>query len=678
MTQRTVYTVEEKERIGRMLHSAQEEERLQGLKALRCSGMENDPGLVCQALGDESWRVRKEAVSLFLESPQAAALAGEVIELLHAQENAGLRNAAVDILVRLGYQAVPLLLEELSCSDHDVRKFVLDILGDIGDVTCVPSLLPALSDPDENVRAAAAENLGKLRAAEAVPMLLEAMNQADLWMRFTILEALARIGQAVPVARLLVFADEKLLRKALFDCLGRIGGMDAVPALIRGLTDEMRNAREAALVALDRIAESSPGALDEALSALAGTAAAEAVAASLESSDPTLVRAAVRTLHGMRDARFASRLLAVFENELLRNEAAAALIAMGHPAACSLLEQWPAADGRMRAYLAYIFGESRCVEAFAQLRAGLNAGDPELQLVCAQALGKLGVEAAIAPLVETLCLTNDEVRQAAMQALCRLTDTHPQEVLPRLLHLLADDDAELRMQVVTILGQMDSSEVEGPLAFAMKDESPLVRRAAVRACERHTGEKQLSTLMLALTDEDAEVRRLAVESLGLTGNRQAIPPLELALQDEDIWVRAAAVRSLGRLGGEDVFPLIGRALQDPVGLVAIAALEALNELDAVRACPAMVHSLHHPDEEVINAALHQLAASGQRGWLPAAIEPLLNHRHWEVRSTFVRTLASLQGAACRPLLEARLLIEGEELVRQLIQDVLADFREFRG
>jgi HEAT repeat protein len=265
-----------------------------------------------------------------------------------------------------------------------------------------------------------------------------------------------------------------------------------------------------------------------------------------------------------------------------------------------------------------------------------------------------------------------------MQALCRLIDRYPQEVLHRLRPLLAADDAELRMHVVTIFGQMDSREVEDSLSFAMKDESPQVRRAAVRACTRRSGEDQLSTLMLALTDEDAEVRRLAAESLGLTGNRQAIPPLELALQDEDIWVRAAAVRALGRLGGEAVFEPISRALQDPVGLVTIAALESLHELDADRACPAAIQSLQHTDEEVVNAALNLLAASGQRDWLPPAVEPLLNHRHWEVRRTFIRALATLEGAACRFLLEERLLLEGEELVRQLIQEVLAEMRESRG
>lgn len=661
-----------------MLLSLQEEERLQGLKALGRHGVEADLGLVCQALGDESWRVRKEAVQLFLEMPRAGELAGEVIELLHAQENAGLRNAAVEILVRLGSQTVPFLLEELSCSDHDVRKFVLDILGDIGDESSVQSMLPALSDPDENVRAAAAENLGKLCAAEAVPMLLDAMDHADLWLRFTILEALARIGEAVPVARLLEFSDQKLLRKALIDCLGRIGGMDAVPILIRGLTDDMRNVREAAIVALDRIAASLPGAIDEVLSGLAGTPAADAVAGALDCSDPAIGQAAVRLLRCTGDARFAPRLLALLENELLREEAAAALIVMGRPAACSLLELWPDASSRTRSYLAYILGESRCVDGLTLLRSGLNDGDSELQLISAQALGKLGEAASIGPLAETLCTARDEVREVIMQALCRLSGPHPQEVLQRLRPLLAVDDAELRMHVIMIFGQMESPEVESCLAFAMKDESPLVRRAAVRAFESRSGENRLPTLMLALTDEDAEVRRLAAESLGMTADSQATAPLELALQDEDIWVRATAVRSLGRLGGADVFAPICRALQDPVGLVAIAALETLAGLDAWRACPAMVQALWHADEEVVNAALNLLAASGQRDWLPAAVAPLLNHRHWEVRSTFVRTLASLEGPACRPLLEERLLLEGEELVRQLIQEILNELRNSRG
>ena len=88
---------------------------------------------------------------------------------------AGLRNAAVDMLVRMGSEAVPSLLTHADSTDHDVRKFIVDILGEIGDRRAIPVLLSALADADGNVRAAAAENLGKLQAVEAVPALLDAI-----------------------------------------------------------------------------------------------------------------------------------------------------------------------------------------------------------------------------------------------------------------------------------------------------------------------------------------------------------------------------------------------------------------------------------------------------------------------------------------------------------------------
>jgi HEAT repeat protein len=216
-----VISVENEKKIRALLDSAQEEERLQGLKELgRCSSGDSAPAII-RALGDESWRVRKEAAELFISLPGGDALTGEIIELLHSEDNAGLRNTAVEILVRLGHLAIPLLLEELSCSDHDVRKFVLDILGEIGDESIVPSMLRALSDPDDNVRAAAAENLGRIGSVESVPALIAALGHSDLWFRFTVLEALGEIGAPVPMDSLLRYKDDRLLRKALFDCLGR-------------------------------------------------------------------------------------------------------------------------------------------------------------------------------------------------------------------------------------------------------------------------------------------------------------------------------------------------------------------------------------------------------------------------------------------------------------------------
>ncbi|WP_221248546.1 HEAT repeat domain-containing protein [Desulfuromonas versatilis] len=660
-----------------MLQSSREEERLNGLRLLARSGFQTPPDHLLQALGDESWRVRKEASDLFLSLPSAGELAGQIVELLHAHDNAGLRNAAVDILTRLGRQAIPFLLEEVDCGDPDVRKFVLDILGEIGDNSCLEPMIAALKDSDENVRAAGAENLGKLKLADAVPALLLAMENADLLYRFTILEALGQIGAPVPVGRLLPFGDEPLLRKALFDCLGRIGGPGGLEPLVEGLIDPMRNVREAAAVALARISHEFP-AVSAQLAGSVGESARQAVGGLLKSPNRQVQEAALQIVGLLDDGRFAAELLDLLEDVELRQDAFAGLVKLCNVAADLLLEFWETAGVDRRIYLAYIYGAARCGAARPLLVSGLHSGDSDLVQVCARSLGQIGDPGSIPDLIGALAAESEEIRQAAAQALMELAPLAGGTLLQEVVPLLEKDDPQLRMHGVVIIGQCQDSQTAEHLAFALKDESADVRRAAVRAMEGHCGSRHLHTLRLALTDEDADVRRLAAEVLGSTGDPEALAPLELALQDEDIWVRAAAVRSLGRLGGERATTLISQALFDPVGLVGIAALETLGESSPQLAYELSQKALAHEDEEVVTAAVKILAGSGRREWVGANRQGLINHRHWDVRANFIRAMVELEGPACRKFLEDRLLVEGEELVRQLLQDFLQELTQTRG
>ena len=122
------------EQITNALNSPDEESRLQGLHDLTSCDVSEALPLIFAAFGDESWRVRKQAIDLFMSMPISRELIGEVIELLHAEENAGLRNAAVEILTRMGRHSVPMLLDQVNCPDHDVRKFIVDILA--GELAC--------------------------------------------------------------------------------------------------------------------------------------------------------------------------------------------------------------------------------------------------------------------------------------------------------------------------------------------------------------------------------------------------------------------------------------------------------------------------------------------------------------------------------------------------------------
>jgi HEAT repeat protein len=395
----------------------------------------------------------------------------------------------------------------------------------------------------------------------------------------------------------------------------------------------------------------------------------------LDSHDPTVRQSAVRLIGWSGDVRLSSRLLELLDHDELRQEAAAGLIGFGPEAAKTLMALWPDASQRMRTYMAYIFAETGCVAALGLLESALTASDSELRMTALQALGRLGGVQQLPVLVPLLDDETPEVGEAAVQAICYLGERFREQAVAALAPQLVAEQPAVRMRVVQILSRLGGAGIEHYLAFALKDESALVRRAAVRACEGQSGESQIQSLMLALTDEDNEVRRLAAEALGSSANLQVLRPLELALRDEDIWVRSAAVRALGRVGRGDAVAVIEGALRDPVGLVIIAALETLAEIAPERAILRMVELLHHDDEEVVTVALKLLSASGSTDWIDGVVDSLLNHRHWEVRATFARIFAEARGRASCGKLEERLLVEGEELVRQQLRDLLVWLQE---
>ncbi len=659
------------DQISDALNSPDEETRLRGLRELAACGPVDGLDLIFKAFGDASWRVRKESIDLFLRMPVSRELIGEVIELLHAEENAGLRNAAVEILSRIGRDAVPLLLDHAGCADHDVRKFIVDILGDIAAPEAIPTLVGALEDADSNVRAAAAENLGKLKSAQAVPALLRAMQQPDLLLQFTILEALSRIAAPVPLAELLPYRNEKLLRKALIDCLGKAGDASVIAELVAALTDPMGNVREAAILALAEVAGRHPDQLRQVLAGCEKGPVAAAVSACLDAGGSmTLRRAAVRVLGWLGVAESVSPLLRLLEEEALQQEVSAALVEIGRVAPQALLDAWPEVSGNRQACLAYVLGEAGVSAGLHLLRQGLCDGDPQIACMSAHALGRLGDATALSDLVACLQSGSPEVRQAASQALVALGRRAPGETFAALRPLLAHSDPGLRVFAVSVLRELDHPGVMDALALAVKDPEAEVRRAAIRVFERVEIGEHLSTLLLALTDEDAEVRRAVVEILANCRDEDALDGLQLALQDEDIWVRSAAVRGLGRVGGAHSRVLVEKALADPVGLVSIAALETLADLAGAAAAPQLIAALDHDDEDVVTAAMNLLSRTGSTDWVAAHAERLLGHPFWMVRAQIARSAVAALGAGAGSLLEKRLAVETEALVRQQLTELL--------
>jgi HEAT repeat protein len=632
--------------------------------------------LLFTAMGDESWRVRKDAVTALLAAQPLGGEAVEgVINLLRSADNAGLRASAVELLERLGTRAVDPLCRHLNDPDHDLRKFVIDILGTIGSSSSLPLLLAALDDPDPNVRVSAAENLGKLADPQALPRLLQVLEGGDLWLKFTVLDALSLIGAPVPLAVLEPLLNESLLKRAIYDCLGALGQADCLHLLLQGILEQVRNAREAAACALVKVrarldAPLAAELVDRPLKQLKGEARLSGLISSLDGTDPGVLDAVVRIMGIIGEERAVTGLLAVSRQERLRGVCLLAFKGIGPTALPELLSHFPELHAPERAFIALIIGELGLKQGVSLLLEGLQDDAPQLRGACATALGKLapaGAAQCIAPLLDDPAV---EVREATLEALMRLCDREAEELARLCAELAQSATPQRRRDAAQLLASLEDSE---RLSLLAKDEDGSVRAAAVSSLARVGHSQNVGALVMALVDEEPQVRVAAAQALGDLGGPEVLEPLLLALNDGDLWVQSAALRGLAALGDPRALPGVTALLCVARGPVLIAALNTLAALGTGDALAPVQKALCDEDEEVVQAAIGILANTGI-DWIASHRERLLGHPHWGVRRSFVRALAQQLGAHAVPDLEAALDRESDSLVRGEISGLLDRLR----
>jgi HEAT repeat protein len=664
--------VDKIEALAGQLRSPDEETRRSTVTCLAGHPLEETRDYLFAALGDESWRVRKEAVDALLASPVSEEITEDIVALLAAHDNAGLRNSAVEALERLGSRAVPVLCRHGGDADHDVRKFILDILGSIGDAGALPLLISALADPEPNVCAAAAENLGKIGDSRAVPQLLQALEKTDIWLRYTILEALGRIGKPVPMSVIAPMAGENLLKKAVFDCLGAIGDGEAIPLLMEGIRERVRNVREAAVAALMKVRERLPESermllVDGRLREFNGAPFVEGLLGSLDASDRDLLEALAGVLGLIGDERAIGELLHLCREERMRACALQAIRSMGEKAAATIMARYPAGDDDERCFIAYLCGELRFPACAPLLVAGMRGESSLLRRVSAIAAGKSGLPGMITDITPLLEETDPGVRDGAIEALSLLAKEEGEAVQRIAVRLAATGDPEKRRDAALLFSALADAD---RLSLLIKDEDPMVRRAAVNALAGIRNEAGVGHLLLALVDEDPDVRSAAAGALGEAGGEEVLAPLLLVLKDEDTGVKCAALKSLARLGHGGALQAVVDLLQSATdGLLTITALETVVGIGGEGVLGVVKKALENRDEEVVKTAIDILSRHGDE-WLDAFGERLLSHPHWDVRRCFIRIMALKLGEKALPRLKSALDCEADDLVREQILDIM--------
>lgn len=659
-----------------MLVAEDEEVRRRTVHAQLGVPLESCRDLLWSALGDESWRVRKEAVEVLVAARPGRGEIDDLIELLRHEDNAGLRNATSELLIRLGKRAVPVLVTHIHDQDHDLRKLVVDTLAAIGERSAVPALITALDDADVNVAAAAAEALGAIGDRTVVPALLQALerHQHDFF-RFNVLAALGRVGVPGPLPAVVAqLAGHAMLQLAAYECLGRIGGdTAAADLLLDGIQSELPSVRGVAIRSLGAVfvhlAPLFRQPVIERLRGLADQGLLDTLTHAFTSGNQEVAEAVVVLLEALADPRSVPLLMQAMSDERLALRAMDALKSIGTAALAPAIARFSQADETERSAICTLLGRLGQLQPAVEetISRALTDEAPLVRRAAALAVALLP-SAELLPAVTGLLEDDDlAVRDAALQTL-RARGSSDRELVRGIAAQMVSSELPEQRQAAALLCAA-SGDCE-QLARLIKDENPEVRESGVRAVGRLRLEDSCPSLVMALVDESEGVRVAAAESLGSCCNQaNGLAPLRLALQDPSSWVQAAALRSLVELIGDGALPDVLELWQRGDEVAQLACLEAFDLLAEPDGFALISQALGQRDGEVLKGVIEILARHAPQLLLPW-LHHILSHQDWDVRMSAVRACASLPPGEREDLLRMTLDREDHDLVRQALRQLL--------
>ena len=653
-----------------------EEARRKTVSALKGKPLPECLDRLFAALGDESWRVRKEAVEVLLAARPGQDEINQLIQLLRDEDNAGLRNSTAEVLAGLGRQVVPFLLAYREDPDHDLRKLVVDTLGVVGGDEAIKGLTASLYDTDMNVAAAAAEGLGAVGTSEVVPELLRILElESGDFLNFNILAALATIGvpgALPPVIKKL--AGHDMLQRAVLDCIGQIGGdLDAAQIAINALESPMPSVFRSAVISLERILrnldEQSQHQVIEGLKKLLDKRVFDTCLSAMNYDDNKLNRALLALFDRLADPRTAAALIPLLADERFSSEAEHALCAIGPAAVTVALELFFIAEERIKAAICEFITIAPSDERTdAAIKAGMKDQSPQVRRAAAAAAVRICRRSNLTMDIAELLNDRDaSVREAALYALTRSVSGNETMISELAEKLSSSDDPAHRRDAATLFASLNAEE---RIAALLKDEDASVREAAVRAVGSFNLQESCTYLAMALVDEDADVRIAAAEALGTTVNNcAAIRSLRLALKDQDSWVQASAIKSLARLASEQVMEDVQELWQRGDEVAQLACLEVLGRIAAPAGLQMVADNLGMRSGEVLRGSI-QLLSRHDSALLEPWFSHIISHRSWDIRLEAVRAAGKMPQAERTAILEAALEREEHDLVKREIQSVL--------
>ena len=649
----------------RLLSDEEIEVRRKSVLELKGKPPEESIPLLLKAMEDVSWRVRKTASEILMDGYAPDYYINGLIQLLYLEENAGARNSAIETLVRLGKKVTPLLIESFHTLNRDVRKFIIDVIGEVKDKRALPLPLKALKDEDDNVRASAVEHLGQMGDLSVVDALIEILESGDLWTAFPAADALGRIGDKKAIPALLNALSVKALREPVLKGLGHLSAPETLQHIIPFLMDPSKTIQEETVRTIGVFYHKGVSA--DFISGTMNTLCGPEIIAKLVShawSKKTEVRVTAILLLGlMQDERALGPLLELSTEESLVEDVKRALIFIGKSKPESLLPLFQADSVYQRRFITEVAVDVASPLYYPVFETLLNDEDGHMRALAATGLSKIRDLRAVVSIKKLLSDPYEDVQEAAVIALSNLGEGIE---VAEIIHYLKDRNPILRKNAALLLGRLGATESVNALGFALKDGDVSVRQAVVEALSSMRTEESIKYLVFALTDEKTQIRASASLSLGSMGSDRVVEPLILLLlTDSDDTVRVSAARSLGMIGERGAVNHLIDVLDDRNGFVVVTAMESLGKLGGDEAKDALIRMLNSEEREIKRTAIRALSPfEGSEG----IILPYLNDPDWATRTAAVKALSARVDERVKNEIEKCYDKEEDPAVRRVIEE----------
>ena len=622
--------------------------------------------LLLTAMKDSSWRVRKTAVDILFQDYPLADYIDGLIQLLYIEDNAGARNSAIEALIRLGKKATVSLVNAFRTPNKDVRKFIIDVLGELMDNRSLALMLEAIKDEDENVRATAVEHLGKVGEPSVVDALIEILENGDLWTAYPAADALGRIGNKKAVPHLLRALAKKPLREPVLKALGCLAEPSTLENIISLLEDSSKNIQEQALKTIEKIYHNGVAAefITAELKRILGEKTIPLLVTYAWSNKREVRISAILLLGLMKDEAAYGPLLDISHEEEFAEDVKKALVFIGSGKPESLLKLFDTDNPHQLRFISDVAGKIVSPAYYDVLEMLLQNDDGHVRSIAARSIAKLGDRKSIEKLVQLLTDPYEDVQEAAVDALSNLEgmlDTG------ELIGLLRSENHLFKRNAARLLGKIRAQDAVEDLGFALKDEKIMIRKAVVEALSSIGTPDAVRYLTYALTDEDPDIRISATLSLGAIGGEGILDSLLILTADPDHFVRVSAAKALGMLRDRGAVRTLIALLSDRSGFVVTTALESLRALGSDEARNAVLTMLSSPDEEIKRTAISAL--EGFEG-VEDSLIPFLKDPDWASRVAAVRVLGVRSHDRARQALEKMLDDEEDPTVIKAVEEIL--------